>query len=268
MIEANGWAVIYEKAIRDDGSLFFPERLTREFLDKARRTQGSYIFANQYQNEVIPDDERRFKKEWLKYYKSIPYGCHRFVFIDPAIGQKNHHDYTGTCVIEADSNGVWYLVLAKRERLTPTEIVDKIFEINKVFKPQAIGIETVAYQEALLYFLDQEMKRRQVTLPVKGISRSAQSKETRILGLVPRFEWNRIFINQGLSDFEDEYLSFPRGKHDDIIDALASLEELVYYPQKQENKIEKPNSASDPNYERWYINQLHKRAQQNTDDYS
>ncbi len=261
MIESNGWAVVYERAIREDGSLFFPERLTKEFLDATRRTQGSYIFANQYQNEVIPDDERRFRKEWLKYYKEIPKGCYRFAFIDPAIGQKNHNDFTGTSIIEVDSNGVWYLVVARRERLTPTQIVEKIFEINRLFKPQAIGIETVAYQEALLYFLDQEMKQRQVVLPVKGIPRSATSKETRILALVPRFEWNRIFINQGMNDFEDEYLSFPRGKHDDIMDSLASLEEIVYYPQKQETKLEKPNSPADPNYERWYISELLKRQQ-------
>lgn len=275
MIHSNGWDVIYEKAIRDDGSLFFPERLTKEFLEQARRTQGSYIFANQYQNEVIPEDERRFKKEWLKFYSTIPKNVNTFAFIDPAIGQKNHHDYTATTIVQVDSNGTWYLVVAKRERITPTEIINRIFDLYNRFKPQAIGVEVVAYQEALLYFLDQEMRKRQVVLPVKGITRSSQSKETRILGLVPRFEWNRIFINQGLVDFEDEYLTFPRGKHDDIIDALASLEEIVYYPQKQEMKIEKPNSPADPRYEQWYVQQLLKRAQnpdyqipRTDDDYS
>lgn len=257
----NGWDIIYEKAIRQDGSLFFPERLTKEFLDRARKTMGSYIFANQYQNEIIPDDEKRFKKEWIKYYNTIPDGCYRFCFIDPAIGQKNHHDYTGICVIEADVNGTWYLTVANRYRLTPTEIVEKVFEINSQFKPMAIGIESVAYQEALLYFLDQETKKRKVVLPIKGIQRRALSKETRILGLVPRFEWNRIFINKGLTDFEDEYSKFPRGSHDDIMDALASLEELVFYPQKREAKIERPHSPADPNYEKWYIAELIKRAQ-------
>lgn len=120
----------------------------------------------------------------------------------------------------------------------------------------AIGIESVAYQEALLYFVDQECRKRKVVLPVKGIPRSSQSKETRILGLVPRFEWGRITLARGLTDFEDEYNLFPRGTHDDILDALASLEELVFYPEKKEKKLEKPNSPADPNYERWYRQQL------------
>jgi predicted phage terminase large subunit-like protein len=260
------WSVVYKKAINPDGSLLFPERLSREFLDQARRNMGSYLFANQYQNEIIPDDEKRFKAHWLKYYKSIPNGTHTFVFVDPAIGQDKHHDYTGIVVIEVDFDGAWYLKVANRYRITPTEIIDKLFEIYTQFKPHAIGVEVVAYQEALLYFLDQEMKKRKVNLPIKGITRKAISKETRILGLVPRFEWGRIFLNQGLVDFEDEYAKFPRAQHDDLLDALASLEEIVFYPNKKEPKIEKPNSAADPNYERWYISELHNRAQQEEED--
>lgn len=262
------WSVVYEKAIRDDGSLYFPERLTKEFLDKARKIQGSYIFANQYQNEIIPDDEKRFKSEWLRYYKAIPENVHTFAFIDPAIGQKKTNDYTGIVVVSADEKGDWYLRVAKRERLTPTEIVEKMFELHKMFRCQCIGVEIVAYQEALLYIADQEMRRRNEILPLKGIRRGNLTKETRVLGLVPRFEWQRISIAHGLADFEDEYSKFPRGSHDDIIDALASLEELVFYPEHKEIKIEKPNSPTDPTYERWFIHNAVERANGGGDDHS
>lgn len=94
-------------------------------------------------------------------------------------------------------------------------------------------------------------------MPVKGIRRTSISKETRILGLVPRFEWGRITVAPGMRDFEDEYAHFPRGAHDDILDALASLEELVHYPQKVIQKpIEKPENPHDPNYERWVIQKM------------
>lgn len=250
------WSVVYERATRPDGSLFFPERLTPEFLQQARRTMGSYLFANQYQNEIIPEEEKRFKPHWLRYHREIPDNVNWFAFIDPAIGQKNHHDYTGLTIIAADSSGDWHLKIARRERLTPTEIVELCFKIADQFPMSGIGIESVAYQEALLYFVHQESQRRQKVLPIKGIPRSNQSKETRILGLVPRFEYGRITLAQGLTDFEDEYNSFPRGTHDDILDALASLEELVFYPAIQEKKLEKPHSPADPNYERWYRQSL------------
>ena len=50
------WDYIIEKAIRDDGSLLFPQKLTHKFLEEAKRTMGSYLYANQYLNEVILAD--------------------------------------------------------------------------------------------------------------------------------------------------------------------------------------------------------------------
>lgn len=261
MKDQHGWSVVYEQAIRKDGSLLFPERLTQDFLDKARRTMGSYLFANQYQNEVIPDDEKTFKPHWLRYYKTIPDGTYRFGFIDPAIGQLKHHDYTGICVVDVDTDGVWYLRLATRLRITPTQIVDKMFAICEEFQLKGLGVEKVAYQEALLYMLAEQMNLRKKTIPVVGIARTKTSKQTRILGLVPRFEWGRLLVAQGMVDFEDEYNTFPRGNHDDILDAAASLEEIVFYPTKKEIQIAEPHSPHDPNYERWKIRDLVKQQQ-------
>lgn len=261
------WEVVYEKAKRDDGSLFFPERLTQMFLDQARTTMGSYLYANQYQNEIIPDDERRFRKEWIRYYTDLPkLETYRFGFIDPAIGQKDHSDYTGIAIVHVDHTGTWWTVFARRERLTPTQIVNKCFELCQVFGLNALGIEQVAYQEALLYLADEEMKKRQMVIPIKGIPRRAITKETRILSLVPRFEWGRIYLAQGLTDLEDEYNTFPRGSHDDILDALASIDEIAFYPEFKEKKLERPHSPSDPNYEKWYIQQIHEHSSQGDEE--
>ena len=259
------WSVVYERAIRDDGSLFFPERLNQAFLDNARRTMGSYLFANQYQNIIVPDEERKFKKEWLRYTTEVPTLTTRFGFIDPAIGQHKHSDYTGIAIVYCDEFGNWTLRQACRYRLTPTQIVNKAFEICEVFQLDGLGVESVAYQEALLYLLAEEMQKRQKTIPVKGITRQKISKQARIQGLVPRFEWGRIQVFPGMLDFEDEYSSFPRGVHDDILDALASIEELAYYPVKEIKKLEQPHSPNDPAYEKWYIQQLQERANEAND---
>lgn len=258
-----GWSVVYKSAIQRDGSLLFPERLSHSFLDRQRRVQGSYIFANQYQNEVIPEDAKSFKPQWLKYWESLPQTVNNFAFIDPAIGQKKHHDFTGIAVISASYGAMWHVRVAARYRLTPTEIVQKMFDIQKEFNCKAIGVEDVAYQEALLYMASEEMRRRNMVLPIKGIKRSAQSKQSRILGLVPRFEWGRVFLPRGCKDFEDEYSMFPRGKFDDILDAMASLEELVYYPEADKPKqMSQPSGPNHPDYEKWYIQSLAKRNNQ------
>jgi predicted phage terminase large subunit-like protein len=256
--DLGGWSIIYAKA-EENGNYFFPERLNEKFLFEAKKTMGSMLYANQYLNEVFPEEDRKFRKEWFLYYDQGPELKNTFVFIDPAISKKKTSDYTGIVVIEADHLGEWYVRLARRAKLDPTEIIDLIFDLNEQFRPKMIGVETVAYQEAILYFLGEEMRKRKVTIPVTGVKRGRDSKEMRILALQPRFEWGRIKLARGLEDLETELLQFPRGSHDDIADALASLEELVYYPtvpKKDETNVH----HNKPEYESKIIRDLINRA--------
>lgn len=251
------WSVVYKKAYNPDGSLYFAEKLSHAFLDSAKRTMGSYMFSNQYMNEIIPPELQTFKKEWFKYYAEIPKKVNTFVYIDPALSETASADFTGVVVVQVDTNGQWYVPFARRYRITPTQTIELMFRLNDQFKPNIMGIEEVAYQKALLYFLDEEMRRRSIILPVKGIKPPTdRNKESRILSLQPRFEWGHISLTQGLTDLEMELLQFPRGSHDDLIDSLASIEYIYYKPDNKEEYIEKPHSAHDPNYERYFIQQL------------
>lgn len=252
------FSVCYDKAVRDDGTLLFPSKLSKEFLESQRKAQGSYIYAHQYQNEIIPSDDQDFKKEWLSYYSALPKRYTTVVVIDPAISLDVEACYTSAVVLHCDEANTRYLRLAQRFKITATKTVELIFKLNEMFKPQLIGVESVAYQMALLHFCVAESKKRNVTIPLHAIKRGPdKSKEMRIRSLVPWFEWQRTLVKPGLNDFEDEYLKFPRGSYRDILDALADAQELAYPPQKERhsNVAPKPNS---PEYEKWFIEKLHR----------
>lgn len=250
--EQSGWSVVYERAIREDGSLFFPEKLTKEFLERARKTQGSYIFANQYLNEVIPLDQVVFKPQWKQYYDELPRHKHTFAFIDPAISQEDHADYTALNVVDVDSNGDWFVRISRRFKLNPTEIVELVFKIADQFKPMCIGIEDIAYQKALLYMVHERSKTLNKVVPVKGINSGNRiSKQMKIMGLVPRFEWGKIKLARGLIDLEDELDQYPRSAHDDLLDSLSMIELIAVTPQKEIKKDDQPAINDADNYERW-----------------
>lgn len=264
------WDICFKAAINKDGSLLFPEKLSIEFLENARRTQGSLIFSNQYMNKVIDEESQPFKKAWIRYYELLPSTkLNTFAFIDPAISQNIDSDFTGITVVSIDSDDNRYLLHAARKKLTPTQIIEEVFKIQRTFHPMCIGIETQAYQEALLYMLDQESRRRGVIIPIKGIKHGThEAKDKRIMGLVPYFEFGRYYLKPGLTDFEDELLSFPRGGHDDIIDSLSSIEKIAIKPEKEIRKDEQPNPADAANYEQWYRRQLHQgRVPTKTNEY-
>lgn len=256
---AEKWSVVYEKAIKDDGSLYFPSRLNHEFLEDAKRKMGSVLFANQYLNEIFPAEDAKFKKEWFRFYEHLPQGeLYNFAHIDPAISTEDGADYTGVVVVSVDSSRNWYVRLAKRQRLSPTAIVDTVFEIHRQFNCLAIGVESVAYQKALIYLLHEQMSSRGV-IPVKEIKRGPESnKEIRILGIAPFLEWGKLYMRPEMSDLQKEMLQFPKSAHDDIIDALSSIKEFVFYPTLQGGHHE-PVPGS-PEWERNHIHQLIQRA--------
>jgi predicted phage terminase large subunit-like protein len=270
------WSIVYESAVREDGTLYFPEKLTKDFLNQIRRTQGVYKYSNQYQNEVVPDDEADFKTNWIRHYDVLPSRYYTFVFLDPAISLNDGSDYTASVVVHVDEDKNWYVQVADRRRITAGDTVRHIFSLYNQFTPAAIGIEDVAYQKALLHFVAEEMQRRNTIIPIKGVRRSNlssdgdkranNSKPFRIRSLVPRFEYGKIFLAKGLDDLLLEYKAFPRGSHDDLLDALASIEEIVFYPDK-EKEIKRQPQPGDQDYERHYIKAIQKRASAKNSDY-
>jgi len=266
VIDGELWACAYDKAKRDDGSLLFPAKLSHEFLERQRKAQGSYIYAHQYQNEIIPSEDQDFKREWLAYYKDLPKIKHTFAFVDPAISLDQAACFTAFVVVDVDQENNWFLKAARRVRITATQTIKLIFDLQEIYKCNIIGVESVAYQMALMHFLDSEMRKRKVTIPVHPIARGPdKSKLMRIRSLVPRFEWQRILIKPGLADFEDEYLKFPRGSFVDILDALSSVEEIAYPPEPEKRNDREPR-PSDPGYESWYIRKRLAEEKENSQD--
>ena len=54
-----------------------------------------------------------------------------------------------------------------------------------------------------------------------------RSKNPRIEGLLPRYESGSIYFLKTDTDIQDELIRFPKGVHDDLIDALAYQNEVA-----------------------------------------
>lgn len=227
-------------AYNKDGSLWFPQRLTEDFLQDQRKSQSSYQFACQYLNSPVDDESARFKKDWIKYYsihlggKLIPevnekakvyHGikdCNVYLHVDPATSDRKRGDYTAFIITAVSPDDYIFILEAKREKINLTQLISRLFEYYKKYNPRRILIEMQATQAMIKFPLFEEQKRRRIYLPIEEIQHSWQkSKEDRISGLVPRFEFGTIFIKSDMAELEDELIRFPVGQHDDLIDALS-----------------------------------------------
>jgi len=110
--------------------------------------------------------------------------------------------------------------------------MEKLFWLVRKYRPLRVGIEKVAYQAAFLHFLEKEMPRRNTWFEVVPLKAEKQ-KEIRIRALEPRFRAGMIYfpdIADWLAELESELLMFPRAKRDDLLDALAYIEQIAEPP--------------------------------------
>lgn len=227
------------------GELLFPSRLSWDILERKKRDQGSYHFSAQYMLDPIPEENQIFRSPFKKYEETDIRGLElrKFVTVDPAISEKKEADYSAMVCVGVDKNNTWYILDIWRDKVQPKALIDQIFFWNEKWKPITIGIETVAFQKALQYFINDEMKKRNQFIPIKELKHADTSKDERIRGLQPRYEVGSIFhperyLIPNIEYLEDELLRFPKAKHDDVLDATASMLELVFPPRAREERTD------------------------------
>lgn len=244
-IENNGepWEIIRIPAIAGDddllmrnaGEALWPERFDFVKLMRIKKTLGDYWFNSLYQQSPVPSDGGIFKRNHIRYfnksgnylqiegdnnYETIDLGsCNIFISVDLAISLSSNADYTVFVVGAVNYKSDLFVLEVIRKRVEPSEHLEILKKLNHIYKPILIGIENVQYQSALISMAARE------GLPIKSI-KPDKDKLTRALPLAAKFELGKVFIS-GHTEWQDclvsELLAFPKGKHDDQVDALAYL---------------------------------------------
>ena len=101
-------------------------------------------------------------------------------------------------------------------------MIEFIFQKWEQYRIRKIGIEKTIYKDAIQEFFNDEMRRRGKFPYVVELQHNQTNKETRIRGLLPYYESKTVFHIKGHCEgLENELLTFPMGKNDDVIDSLA-----------------------------------------------
>jgi predicted phage terminase large subunit-like protein len=183
---------------------------------KRKQEVGIYAWQSQYQNDPGLEEGAIFKAEWIQHFDQEPQ-LNRLEIVqgvDLAISEKSTADYFVIATVGFErQTGSIYLLDLFRDHITFLEQQNKIQEYARKWNPQSIAIEENAYQKAMIQVLDPTY------LPVVGIKQT-RDKIMRMQALTPHFENRKVWIRLGMEDFETELLQFPRGDHDDTLDAF------------------------------------------------
>ena len=236
----DSWVVVDFPAIatkdeefRKEGEPLWGSRYSLQNLLETKQDIGSFEWSALYQQTPIDEESQEFKRDWFRYSKQEEVeklNTSNFVTIDTAVSQQDSADYTGVIRNYVDRENKWH-IKADAYKINPAELIDLLFRIYEEDKPEKIGIEKTIYLQAIKPFIDDECRKRNKFLPIVELQHNQKSKETRIRGLIPRYESKSIFhIENRCGVLEEQLLRFPKGIHDDVLDALAYQLQIAVAP--------------------------------------
>ena len=203
-----------------------------------------------YENNPIDPDTAIIKDTQVKYFTEsqgekasgvalLPDNIVIFIAVDPGFSEGRLADYTGFVVVAVDERDNWYVLEATRDKVSVGEMINKMFSLNEEYEPDSISLEVIGQGQALLSSVHNEEDQRRVYLPVVEIkSQGMMKKEQRIRAILqPRFERGKVYIKREMDDLFDELIHFPLSQHDDLIDALAQIEDIAYSPSEKKEKM-------------------------------
>lgn len=201
-----------------------------DVLRHAKATQPPRNWSALYQQRPSPETGDFFKAEWLKSYEKAPardtltiYGASDYAVTSDG------GDYTVHGVVGIDPQDSMYLLDVWREQKSADVWVDAFCDLVTHWKPMGWAEEQGQIKASIGPFLDKRQRERKAYVartpfPTKG------DKAARAQSIRGRMALNGLYVPiraPWYAAFRSELLSFPAGKHDDQVDMLGLIGQLL-----------------------------------------
>jgi predicted phage terminase large subunit-like protein len=200
------------------------------FLRHEKATQLPRNWSALYQQKPVPDSGDYFKADWLKPYDKEParetltiYGASDYAVTDDG------GDYTVHVIVGLDPESRMYLLDVWRQQASADKWVDAFCDLVLHWKPMGWAEEQGQIRAGVGPFLNRRQDERKAyaareTFPTRG------DKAVRAQSIRGRMALNGLYVPikaPWYAEFRAELLSFPAGKHDDQVDALGLIGQLL-----------------------------------------
>lgn len=208
-----------------DGTYGYGEQLAELKKNTPARTWSAL-----YQQRPAPEEGDYFKSEWLRPYDKSPSRETMRIYggSDYAV-TADGGDYTVHAIVGLDPEGRMYLLDLWRKQAAPDEWVERFCDLVLKWKPMGWAEEQGQIRSGVGPFLDRRQRERQAfvfreAFPTRG------DKSIRAQSMRGRMALEGLYVPHNApwyADFRTELLSFPAGKHDDQVDAIGLVGQLL-----------------------------------------
>lgn len=230
---------VNKEAMLEGTEVLWPLNMGYYDLMVMREQDGHYSFDSEMQNEPVNPRECYFNLEEIHYWDDkfqteqdlISALGDRLEFYgacDPSMGKsKKRGDYSAILTIALDSKtGTMYVLDADIFVRFPDKTIEDILWYAERRNYQRFGFEINQFQEIMKDNLEKRRSERRVSLPIEDI-KNTTDKIARIESLQPMIKSGAIQFSRKHITLLGQMKFFPKGAHDDGLDALEMTVRLA-----------------------------------------
>ena len=201
-----------------------------DVMRTAKATQPARNWSALYQQHPTPDEGNYFNRNWLVPYDRAPPLERMRVYggSDYAV-TADGGDFTVHITIGVDPSGEMYLLDVWRGQTTSDKWIEAFCDLVRRWKPLYWAEEQGQIKASLGPFIDMRMRARSA-YTVREMFPTRADKATRARSMQARMSLDKLHVPvhaPWYAAFENELLSFPAGKHDDQVDAIGLIGQLL-----------------------------------------
>jgi predicted phage terminase large subunit-like protein len=254
------WHHLKMPALDGDKPLWAHKHTMEDLL--AIKSASPYTFSGQYQQEPAPEEGIYFLRDWFKPYGTLPANLNYYGASDFAVSDKRG-DYTVHGVFGIDPTGEIYLVDWWRKQATADVWIEQMLDMADSYKTLAWAMEGGVIEKAVMPLIRSRMMARN-QYPRLAVYPSTTDKEARARNIQGRMAARGVHVptQPWVADLLSECINFPNGKHDDQVDVLSLLGNML---ANLKPGVIPPKVRDTINTELPTIEQLFKRQQRELD---
>lgn len=225
---------------------FMDDEAVRKLVETYRKQKMLGTLFREYRNLPVAKEDAKFKAEYFKYYEQddLKNIQETVVIMDPAKTTKHTSDESAAVGVGLDMEGNrLYVMDVDADNYHPDEFITHALNMCVKLKARVLGYEETSLHEFISYPLENEIRKRGLTLELIPLT-ARLSKEERVSGLLPFYRQGEIWHNKSACGrLEAQLMSYPRSKRWDCMDALAYVVPLLekgerYFFAKSEKATE------------------------------
>ena len=223
----------HDEPYRKKGEALHPERFSLEQLLRIKAALTPRQWSTLYQQNPIPDEGNYFTRDMFRTYRAdeLPVALRVVACWDLAIGKATNNDYSVGVVAGLAPSGCIYVMDVRRGRWDAYELVDQMLAQQAQFGVEVLGIEKGQIEMTLMPLLQKvRAERGQWDFAIERLRVGKQDKIARARAIQGRMQQGMVLFDEQAPWFpslQSEMLRFPDGKHDDQVDAIAHVGQLL-----------------------------------------